>query len=72
VVETADSYDVYRAVRSTIVPPTDVQVLDPVPGQSGATPTAAVVAILFLWVFPAVAPHLPFEDVTISSDGAAP
>ncbi|MEP6649908.1 MAG: hypothetical protein ABJA74_08335 [Lapillicoccus sp.] len=24
-----------------------------------------VVAALFLWVFPAVAPHLPFEDVTI-------
>ena len=33
---------------------------------------AVVVGILFLWVFPAVAPHLPFEDVTISSDGAAP
>ena len=26
---------------------------------------AVVVAVLFLWVFPAVAPHLPFEDVTI-------
>jgi len=26
---------------------------------------ALVVAVLFLWVFPAVAPHLPFEDVTI-------
>ena len=26
---------------------------------------AVVVAILFIWVFPAVAPHLPFEDVTI-------
>jgi hypothetical protein len=25
----------------------------------------AVVAVLFVWVFPAVAPHLPFEDVTI-------
>jgi hypothetical protein len=24
-----------------------------------------VVAVLFVWVFPAVAPHLPFEDVTI-------
>jgi len=33
---------------------------------------AVVVGVLFLWVFPAVAPHLPFEDVTISSDGAAP
>jgi hypothetical protein len=26
---------------------------------------AVVVAVLFLWVFPAVAPHLPFEDVTV-------
>jgi hypothetical protein len=26
---------------------------------------AVVVAVLFLWVFPAVAAHLPFEDVTI-------
>jgi hypothetical protein len=33
---------------------------------------AVVVGVLFLGVFPAVAPHLPFEDVTISSDGAAP
>ena len=32
---------------------------------------AVVVGVLFLWVFPAVTPHLPFEDVTISSDGAA-
>jgi hypothetical protein len=33
---------------------------------------ADVVVVLFLWVFPAAAPHLPFEVVTISSDGAAP
>jgi hypothetical protein len=33
---------------------------------------AVVVVVLFLWVFQAAAPHLPFEDVTISSDGAAP
>ena len=26
---------------------------------------AVVVALLFLWVFPAVAPHLPWENVTI-------
>ena len=24
-----------------------------------------VVAVLFVWVFPAVAPHLPFENVTL-------
>lgn len=27
----------------------------------------AVVAILFLWVFPAVTPYLPFENVTIET-----
>jgi uncharacterized membrane protein YjfL (UPF0719 family) len=32
---------------------------------------AVVVGVLFLWVFPAVTPHLPFEDDTISPDGAA-
>ena len=41
VVETNESYSVYRAVRSEIVPPTDVQVLAPVPEQPGATPTEA-------------------------------
>jgi hypothetical protein len=30
---------------------------------------ALVVALLFLVVFPAVVPHLPFEDVTV--EGAA-
>ncbi len=28
---------------------------------------AAAVAVLFVWVFPAIAPHLPFEDVTIET-----
>jgi hypothetical protein len=32
---------------------------------------AVVVAVLFLWVFPAVAPHLPFEDVTIEPSTGA-
>jgi sortase A len=41
VVETATAYAVYRAVRSEIVPPTDVQVLAPVPEQPGADPTEA-------------------------------
>ncbi len=27
----------------------------------------AVVAVLFLWVFPTVTPHLPFENVTIDA-----
>lgn len=25
-----------------------------------------VVAVLFLWVFPAVTPYLPYEDVTVT------
>jgi sortase A len=41
VVETADAYEVYRAVRSTIVSPTDVRVLDPVPERPGAAPAEA-------------------------------
>ncbi len=28
---------------------------------------AAVVALLFLWVFPWLAPRLPFNDVTVSA-----
>jgi hypothetical protein len=32
---------------------------------------AVVVAVLFAWVFPAVAPHLPFEDVTIEPTSGA-
>ena len=39
VVETASAYVVYRAVRSEIVPPTDVSVLAPVPEQPGVAPT---------------------------------
>ena len=30
----------------------------------------AVVAVLFVWVFPAVTPHLPFENVTIDAPPA--
>ncbi len=41
VVETASAYVVYRAVRSEIVPPTDVSVLAPVPEQPGVVPTEA-------------------------------
>ncbi len=41
VVETAAAYVVYRAVRSEIVPPTDVKVLAPVPEQPGVAPTEA-------------------------------
>jgi sortase A len=41
VVETATGYSVYRATRSEIVPPTDVAVLAPVPGQPAADPTQA-------------------------------
>lgn len=27
----------------------------------------AVVAALFLWVFPAIAPHMPFNDQTVGA-----
>lgn len=29
----------------------------------------AVVAVLFVWVFPAVVPYLPFENVTVEGAG---
>lgn len=29
---------------------------------------AAVVVVCFAWVFPAVAPHMPFNDITIEED----
>jgi hypothetical protein len=32
---------------------------------------AVVVAVLFLWVFPHVAPYMPFNDNTVGSAGAA-
>ena len=41
VVETQSAYFVYRVTGQAIVPPTQVQVLDPVPNQPGVTPTAA-------------------------------
>ncbi len=41
VVETADTYVIYRVDRSEIVPPTDINVLAPVPDRPGVTPTEA-------------------------------
>lgn len=41
VVETQLAYYVYRVTGQEIVPPTRVQVLDPVPNQPGAVPTEA-------------------------------
>lgn len=31
---------------------------------------AALVAVLFSWVFPAIAPLMPFNDGTVSEEGA--
>jgi uncharacterized RDD family membrane protein YckC len=31
---------------------------------------AAVVAVLFLWVFPEVAPYMPFNDNTVDTSSA--
>jgi sortase A len=45
VVETHDGYDVYRAERSLIVPPTQLDVIAPVPGQPGAVPTEAYLTV---------------------------
>lgn len=28
----------------------------------------AVAAVLFLWVFPAIAPHMPFNDQTVGDE----
>jgi hypothetical protein len=32
---------------------------------------AAVVAVLFLWVFPAIAPYMPFNDNTVDPTGGS-
>lgn len=31
---------------------------------------AVVLVVCFVWVFPAVAPHLPFNDSTVDPNGA--
>ena len=41
IIETREAWFVYRAVRHEIVEPTRIEVLDPVPGQPGVTPTEA-------------------------------
>ena len=41
VVETQNAYYVYRVTGQEIVPPTRVQVLDPVPNEPGAAPSVA-------------------------------
>ncbi|MGV1007654.1 MAG: class E sortase [Dermatophilaceae bacterium] len=45
VVETREAYDVYRAERSLIVPPTQLDVIAPVPGQPGVVPTQAYLTV---------------------------
>ncbi|PFG15664.1 sortase A [Propionicimonas paludicola] len=44
-IETKDSYFVYRVTGHQIVPPTQVSVLLPVPDQPGAEPTAATLTM---------------------------
>lgn len=39
IIETEAGWYVYRAQRHEIVPPTAIQVIDPVPGRPGVTPT---------------------------------
>lgn len=45
VVETKSNYHIYRVTRNHIVLPTAVEVVAPVPGQPGATPTEAMLTI---------------------------
>lgn len=45
VVETSTTWYVYRVTQSRIVAPTAVEVVAPVPGQPGATPTEAYLTI---------------------------
>jgi sortase A len=45
VIETRDSYFVYRVTQNIIVAPTAVEVVAPVPGVPGAKPTAAMLTL---------------------------
>ncbi|MGC9666932.1 class E sortase [Planosporangium sp. 12N6] len=45
IVETRDTWYVYRASQTRIVAPTAVEVVAPVPGQPGTTPTQAMLTI---------------------------
>ena len=45
VVETATDWFTYELDESTIVSPSDVWVIDPVPGESDATPTEALITL---------------------------
>jgi sortase A len=45
VVETKDTYFIYRVTQNVIVLPSAVEVVAPVPGQPGATPTEAMLTL---------------------------
>jgi sortase A len=45
IVETATEWFTYALDESRIVDPTDVWVIDPVPGEAGATPTEALITL---------------------------
>jgi LPXTG-site transpeptidase (sortase) family protein len=45
VVETKDAYYLYRVTQNVIVKPSAVEVVAPVPGQPGATPTEAMLTL---------------------------
>ena len=55
----------YAAIWRALPGPLAVQVL------LALVLVAAVVAVLFLWVFPHVAPYMPFNDNTVDQQGAA-
>jgi hypothetical protein len=56
---------VYAAIWRALPGPLAVRVL------LAAVLVLAVVAVLFLWVFPVVAPHMPFNDNTVDQGAAA-
>ena len=56
----------YAALWRILPGPTPVKLL------LAAALFAAVVAVLFLWVFPWLSPRLPFSDVTVDADWGRP
>lgn len=57
---------IYGAIWRALPGPTPLKVLQSV------LLVALVVAVLFLWVFPRVAPYMPFNDNTVDAASTVP
>lgn len=57
---------IYGAIWRALPGPTALKVLQAV------LLVAVVVAVLFLWVFPHVAPYMPFNDNTVNAASTVP